>query len=73
MVTLPQLDRAVEWHDWTYDPPIKYGLDTVEAYRPDGLYGWETPKTIKSSDNPTLNVAGLHWRVPTPTSSDRKE
>ena len=50
-----------QWRDWCFSPPIFY--DEVEAYRPDGLCGWDQPKVIKLHSDPALNVAGL-WRRP---------
>lgn len=57
-----------EWRNWCFDPPIKYDVQKVEAYRPDGLAGWAFPKTVNLADLPPwMNVAGLYWRpVPTP-------
>lgn len=51
-----------EWRNWMYTSPRLSGYTHVEAYRPDGLFGWDKPAVIEVGRDPLLNVYGLYWR-----------
>jgi hypothetical protein len=60
------------WRDWVLDPPMREGLDVVEAHRPSGAASWDKPQIIKISDLPGwFNVYGLKWRRLSPGQETR--